>query len=118
MAVASVITRSRRVIDHLKTRTTATRCALHCYRAIMETRNTDKVLHENVDCRIIMTEQHALGIDVGGSVIVRDPLDWHRMAKRIEELETVICGGVCNFQGQPCGECEQCQKIREVLASR
>ena len=48
--------------------------------------NADKVLHENVDCRIIMTEQHALGIDVGGSVIVRDPLIWHRMAKASREI--------------------------------
>lgn len=44
------------------------------------TKNTDTVLHEDVDCRIILTAQHALGIDVGGTVIVRSPLEWHRMA--------------------------------------
>lgn len=40
------------------------------------------------------------------------------LAKRIEELELVLYGGVCNFQGQPCGECQQCKKVRDVLASR
>mgnify|MGYP000459920622 CR=1 FL=1 len=37
-----------------------------------------------------MTEQHALAIDVGGSVIVRDPLNWHAMPGRIERLERQI----------------------------
>jgi len=50
--------------------------------------NTDKVIHENVDCRLIITKQHALGIDVGGSVIVLDPLDWHRMAKQVMGIST------------------------------
>lgn len=53
-------------------------------------KNTDTVLHENVDCRIILTSQHALGINVGGLVIVRDPLEWHRMAKRVEQLESAL----------------------------
>ena len=44
-------------------------------------KNTDTVLHENVDCRIILTAQHALGINVGGSVIVLDPMEWHRRAQ-------------------------------------
>ena len=51
-----------------------------------ECRNTDKTLHENVDCRILWTEQHGLGIDVGGHVIVKDPVQWHRLAKTNAEL--------------------------------
>ena len=47
--------------------------------------NTDKVLIENPDCRILFTEQHQLGIDVGGYVIVRDPLEWHRVMKQSRE---------------------------------
>lgn len=53
-------------------------------------KNTDTVLHEDVDCRIILTAQHSLGIDVGGTVIVRSPLEWHRMASRIGQLERQI----------------------------
>lgn len=55
-----------------------------------EKKNTGKTLHENVDCRIIMTAQHSLGIDVGGNVKVCDPLDWHKMPERIEELEKSV----------------------------
>ena len=50
------------------------------------TKNTDRVLHEDVDCRIILTAQHSLGIDVGGMVIVRDPLEWHRMAREVADF--------------------------------
>ena len=44
-----------------------------------EQKNTDKLLVENIDCRISFTAQHALAIDVGGHVIVCDPLEWHRV---------------------------------------
>jgi len=45
-------------------------------------KNTDRVLVENVDCRILFTEQHMLGIDCGGYVIVRDPIEWHRVMQQ------------------------------------
>ena len=49
-------------------------------------KSTDVVLIENVDCRILFTEQHQLGIDVGGYVIVRDPVEWHRVMKQSRGL--------------------------------
>lgn len=38
-------------------------------------------------------------------------------AKRINQLETLVCRGVCNF-AQPCGNCEQCQKTKELIEKR
>ena len=63
-----------------------------------EQRNTDRVLHENADCRILWTEQHKLGIDVGGSVSVRDPSDWHMAVRRVSELERVIVNARREFR--------------------
>lgn len=62
----------------------------------MECRNTDRTLHENVDCRIIWTEQHALGIDVGGHVITKDPVRWHELETINAEL-LAACEGAYNM---------------------
>jgi len=64
--------------------------------------NTNRVLHENVDCRILFNEQHQLGIDIAGSVSFRDPLEWHRMARRVRELEHAIVK--CRREFRKCGD--------------
>jgi len=39
------------------------------------------------------------------------------LAKRVEELEAIICGGICNFN-QPCGKCERCVAVRKSTETR
>lgn len=36
------------------------------------------------------------------------------LMKRVEELEAIIHGGLCNFN-QPCGECERCLFISRAM---
>ena len=65
-----------------------------------ECRNTDKTLHENVDCRIIWTEQHALGIEVGGHVVVKDPVQWHKLATVNADLLAACEQALEDYHGQ------------------
>jgi hypothetical protein len=46
--------------------------------------NTDRLIHQNVDCRILFNEQHQLGIDIGGSVKFADPKSWHQSLRSNE----------------------------------
>ena len=74
-----------------------------CYRAVERAKNIVRANEWDGDMRVNMTTVIGAG---------------RVLAKRVEELEAIICGGICNFQGQPCGECQQCEKVREVFASR
>lgn len=73
-----------------------------CYRAVERAKDIVRTNEWEGDMRVNMTT-----IIGAGRVL----------AKRVEELEAIICGGICNFN-QPCGECERCAAVRESIESR
>lgn len=65
--------------------------------------NTDKEIWREIEgeyyCpKIFVTEQNAIGIDVGGHVYVKTVYEWHQQADRISELEKELSWWRTNFK--------------------
>lgn len=65
--------------------------------------NTDKEIWREIEgeyyCpKIFVTEQNAIGIDVGGHVYVKTVYEWHQQADRIAELEKELSWWRTNFK--------------------
>jgi len=77
-----------------------------------ERKKTDKLLHENVDCRILWNEQHQLGIDVGGNVKFADPHLWHALKQTVGRTKSAL-----DAYARRCFELEsQLAKLREAAS--
>ena len=65
--------------------------------------NTDKEIWREIEgeyycSKIFVTEQNAIGIDVGGHVYVKTVYEWHQQADRIAELEKELSWWRTNFK--------------------